>query len=226
MGFLLHHPAVLTKLDITATNSQTPQASFNMYQDWCKRKLTKRWAAAVKANDAAGFVYINIYKEVAIASMVYIPYDCTNCTNREKFVIEQQDNNLAHGPEAININLEELCGCVLGPMQEEHAKVLEIDIDTTIPDITNCNFETKIDLTTIYPGTGSLNMAAFPCTFATGYGGALPEGSISNLITSLTATIAVLSISDGTPPKDTVPALMVLEKNNYASFVQRQHLGY
>ena len=203
-------------LEVSLTNIRMLCPFHNVTTEWLKLTATECEAAVSLADECAGVVYFNTAKEVK--SFTIVSRACEQ-NNQAKWLIGQQGNHLYKGQVAVKIRIAVVYGSVLVPMRKPHAIALKLPYDTKlIVDKENTNFWVDCgELNAAFPGNGALCMAAFPYTFALGYGSVVPS-TFNGLVATFESRDPADSITAGEPMPRVTATIQALARNNFCTF--------
>ena len=211
MEKLATEPAALDLLDVATTATDPVDPTYFISRAWWDGTANERSAMLTKPRDLTGILYWNQDKELKALSMIAEPADRHQ---QAAWCVGQDGTRLSRGSQPLRFSRTGVCGEVIVPMREPHAKELELVYDNTPIDVAKCTFWADFDAATDFPGEGDLVMTLWPLGIPFGQGAVVPQ-DFDELIASIEVTDDRPQFFNGKPAPGVAAALKALKKNEF-----------
>ena len=183
MEKLATEPAVLDLLEVATTATGPVDPNYHIYWAWCHGMVELRSAMLTKQRDLTGILYWNQDLELQTLSMIA---DLADRLQQANWCVGQFGTCLSRGSEPLRFNRAEMCGEIVVPMREPHAKELALVYNKKAIAADKCTLLADFDAATDFPGDGDLVMTAWPIGIPFGQGAVVPH-DFDDLIASMGA---------------------------------------
>ena len=207
-------PEALDLLEVATTATGPVDPNYHIYWAWCDGMVELRSSMLTKQCNLTGILYWNQDLELQTISMIADPADRFQQAN---WCVGQFGTRLSQGSQPLQFNRTEVCGEIIVPMREPHAKELALVYNKKVVTADNCTLWADFDADTDFPGEGNLLMTAWPIAIPFGQGAVVPH-NFDALIASIEAADDRPQILNGKPAPGVVDALKALKKNGFHSY--------